>query len=325
LKKPDPAGNPGAGSPTRWPSRIARISCAVLVVAFVAAQFRELHFTLDNLSNFRVHFAVSFLLCAAFLARAGDRRLALVSIAGLVIALMSVVPWYFQDAEAAPAPGTVATKILVSNVHVHNRQHARLLRLIDEEQPDVVGLVEVNSRWLRKLASLRATYSHYFESPDEEFVGLALYSRLPLSNARVLRVGKAGTPAIAATMSTPDGEIDFILAHPMSPLDAAHVKGRNEQLRALGSYVGTLRRPVVVAGDLNVTMWNRSYRQFAASGGLHNARAGHGVGPTWPAVPLLGVPIDHVVATAPVRFRNFEVHQGIGSDHLPVSAEFSLH
>ncbi len=160
--------------------------------------------------------------------------------------------------------------------------------------------------------------------PDEEFTGLALYSRLPLSNVRILDVGLTGTPAIAATLATPEGEVELILAHPASPVDAFHVGRRNEQLRALGRYVGSLDRPVVVAGDLNLTMWNRSYREFATSGGLHNARAGHGAGPTWPAVHLFGVPIDHVVATVPVKFQDFRVLKGVGSDHLPVSVEFSL-
>jgi endonuclease/exonuclease/phosphatase (EEP) superfamily protein YafD len=302
----------------------ARAFLALLGAAFVAAQFGELHFTLDNLSNFPVQFAAAFLACAAALAHLGDRRLALVSAVGLALSLVPVVPWYFSGTSGPPAPGATTVKLLVSNVYVHNRQHAQLLRLIDKEQPDVVGLIEVNSRWLRKVARLRASYPYHFEIPDEEFVGLALYSRLLLTNARVLHVGEAGTSAIAATIETADGEIEFILMHPVSPLDTDHVRRRNAQLRALGRYVGTLQQPAVVAGDLNATMWNRNYRAFAELGSLHNARAGRGVGPTWPSIGPLVVPIDHILATTPVRFQNFRVLESIGSDHRPVSAEFSL-
>jgi endonuclease/exonuclease/phosphatase (EEP) superfamily protein YafD len=289
-----------------------------------ASHFGELHFMLDNLSNFRVHFAAAFLACAIALGRLGDRRLALVSVAGLALALVPVVPWYYAGKSEEPAPGATTVKLLVSNVYFRNRQYAKLLRLIDREQPDVVGLVEVNSRWLRKVARLRAAYPYHFEIPDEAIIGLALYSKLPLTNARVLRDDESGTPTIAATMATPDGEIEFILAHPASPLDTDHVRRRNAQLRALGRHVRGLHRPVVVAGDLNSTMWNQNYRKFAEQGNLHNARAGRGIGPTWPAVWPLGVPIDHILGTAAVRFRSFHVLESIGSDHLPVSAEFSL-
>jgi endonuclease/exonuclease/phosphatase (EEP) superfamily protein YafD len=324
LKQTGPAGGPHAGSRARGLLRFARASLALVGAAFAAAQFGELHFTLDNLSNFPVHFAAAFLLCSVALARLGDRRLTVVAAAGVALSLVPVVPWYLPSNSEPPAPGTRTVKLLVSNIYVHNRQQARLLRLIDAEQPDIVGLSEVNSRWLRKLASLRAGYPYHFETPDEGFAGLALYSRLPLTNARVLHVGEAGTPAIAATMETPDGEIEFILTHPMPPLDTEHVQRRNAQLLALGRYVRSRQRPVVVAGDLNVTMWNRNYRALADEGSLHNARAGRGIGPTWPAVWSLGVPIDHVLATAPVRFRSFHVLGSVGSDHLPVSAEFSL-
>lgn len=315
---------PTVGSLRRGLLRFTRALVVLLGAAFALAQFGELHFMLDNLSNFPVHFAGAFLFCTAVLAVFHDLRFALVAAAGIAISLAPVAPWYFADQSELPPSGSEVVKLLVSNVHVHNRKHARLLQLIDAEQPDVVGLVEVNARWLRKVAPLRAGYPWYFEVPDEAFIGLALYSKLPLTHARVLRIGAAGTPAIAATMKTADGEIEFILTHPASPLDTEHVQRRNAQLHELGDYVGNLARPVVVAGDLNATMWNRSYRDFAVNSGLHNARDGRGVGPTWPSVWPLGVPIDHVLATEPVRFRDFRVLESVGSDHLPVSAEFSL-
>jgi endonuclease/exonuclease/phosphatase (EEP) superfamily protein YafD len=80
----------------------------------------------------------------------------------------------------------------------------------------------------------------------------------------------------------------------------------------------------VLAGDLNLTMWNRGYRPLVDVAGLHNARKGHGIGPTWPALWPVGVPIDHVLASPDVGFRTFRVLPSIGSDHLPVAAEFSV-
>ena len=71
-------------------------------------------------------------------------------------------------------------------------------------------------------------------------------------------------------------------------------------------------------------MWNDGYRPLAETGGLQNARDGHGVGPTWPSILPIGVPIDHILATRDVALREFRVLHGVGSDHLPISAEFSL-
>ncbi len=173
-------------------SRLARVSVVLLGVLLAASQFGELHFMLDNLSNFPLHLAAAFLACASFLAIARDLRWAIVSVLGGALCLVPVVQWYVAEgAESANATASAtAVKLLVSNVYLHNRNHARLVRLVQKERPDVVGLVEVNSKWLEGLAPLRAEFPHRFEVPDEHYFGLALYSRLPLKNARILRVSE---------------------------------------------------------------------------------------------------------------------------------------
>jgi endonuclease/exonuclease/phosphatase (EEP) superfamily protein YafD len=214
-------------------------------------------------------------------------------------------------------------RLLVSNVYYANRGHKRLLGLVARENPDVVGLVEVSARWLRKLKPLRARYPYHYEVPDEHYVGLALYSRLPLEDARVLPLpGETSSPVIAATLKAPGGDVEIVLAHPMSPVGAEYIQRRNAQIEAIARHAGAAQMPLVLAGDLNLTMWNDAYRPLVDAG-LHNARAGHGIGATWPAIGPLGVPIDHILASPGVRLRNFRVLPGIGSDHLPVTAEFS--
>ena len=110
----------------------------------------------------------------------------------------------------------------------------------------------------------------------------------------------------------------------MSPIGADYIRRRNAQIAAIARHAGTTRHPLVLAGDLNLTMWNDAYRPLVEVAGLHNARKGHGIGPTWPALAPLGVPIDHILASPGVVLRNFRVLPGIGSDHLPLTAEFGV-
>jgi endonuclease/exonuclease/phosphatase (EEP) superfamily protein YafD len=212
----------------------------------------------------------------------------------------------------------------VANVYYGNRQYDRVQRLIATEDPDVVGLVEIGSDWTRSLGELRRRYPYHYEMPDERHVGLGLYSRLPLENLRVMRVHGSGTPTIAGTLAAPGSDVELILVHLPAPLDAANVRRRNRQAAQLARHVRSLGRPTVVAGDLNMTMWNRGYRPLERNARLVNARAGRGVGPTWPALWRLGVPIDHILASEGVRLENFRVLPSVGSDHLPIAAEFSV-
>ncbi|MGH8196965.1 MAG: endonuclease/exonuclease/phosphatase family protein [Steroidobacteraceae bacterium] len=301
-----------------------RAFVVLLGAALAGSQFGEQHVILDNLSNFLVHIAAAFLLCAVILALARCSRWAFVSAVGLAVSLVPVVPWYFSsNADTVGGDGAVA-KLLVSNVYLQNREYQRLARLIDEERPDIVGLLEVNSRWLDELPALRRDFPYRLEAPDQVFVGLALYSKLPLADPRIVRFGEFATPAIVATIQMPGGAFEIILAHTLPPMSTGLANRRNSQLHELSRYTRASQRPVLLAGDLNVTMWNRNYRSLARHGRLRNAREGHGVAPSWPPLRAFGIPIDHIMATAPLQLRNFRVHRSIGSDHLPISAEFSL-
>jgi endonuclease/exonuclease/phosphatase (EEP) superfamily protein YafD len=90
---------------------------------------------------------------------------------------------------------------------------------------------------------------------------------------------------------------------------------------------------VILAGDLNSTLDHYTGLDAAsdASGGLGGCRdaarvTGNAAVGTWPTnvPPLLGAPIDHVMATPNwdvVGFRVIGSLDGAGSDHRPVVAQ----
>ena len=77
--------------------------------------------------------------------------------------------------------------------------------------------------------------------------------------------------------------------------------------------------PVLLIGDLNVTMFSPHYEQIEDAG-MTNARAGRGVQPTWPDWSPVRIPIDHVLVSDEFEVCEMEVLDSFGSDHLPVLA-----
>lgn len=296
----------------------------LLGLAYLGARMPGPFTMLDNLSSFPFHFAAAFLACAAALAIRGRYLVALFAAGAALLPIAQVAPWYFGREAPAVVGSPPPASLLVSNVYYANRQYGRIWRLIKDEDPDIVGLVEIDLDWQSNLGKLRTSYPHFYEVPEERYVGLGLYSKLPLANARTLRLPESGLPAIAATVTTPGGDVEFILVHLPSPTDAALLRRRDQQAAKLARHVRALGKPTVVAGDFNMTMWSDGYRPLARDGGLANARAGYGVGPSWPALWRLGVPIDHILATDGVRLEDFRVLPPVGSDHLPVAARFAL-
>jgi endonuclease/exonuclease/phosphatase (EEP) superfamily protein YafD len=302
--------------------RAARILTGLFGLAYAGARWPGHAAVLDNLSNFPAHFAAAFLACALLLAWVRSPRWAIAAAAGFAFSLAQVLPWY---AGAGISPShRPSVKLLISNVKQGNVRYDLLERLVASENPDVIGLVEVNQRWQRALGFLRAQYPYRYELPDESFVGLGLYSRLPLRHARALRIPEGSTPAIAATLGLEGGDVEIMIVHPPPPMNAQLIQRRNEHILGLAHYARSAGGPLVIAGDFNVTMWNAGYRPLAEIGGLVNARQGRGIRATWPSLGPLGVPIDHIVATPQVQLEDFRVLPDVGSDHSPVSAMLSL-
>ena len=139
------------------------------------------------------------------------------------------------------------------------------------------------------------------------------------------------TPVLPTVVATPvSGEGPTIVAaHPVSPTPDAM-----EQWRAGLEYLSDVcaSGDVIMAGDFNATLDHMAGlgTEGGALGACRDAAeatANAGVG-TWPTdvPPLLGTPIDHVMATEqwlPTGFRVVTDLDDAGSDHRPVVAQLS--
>jgi len=85
---------------------------------------------------------------------------------------------------------------------------------------------------------------------------------------------------------------------------------------------------VIIAGDLNVSMWSPFYRSLIKQSGLHNARQGFGILPSQsgiaPQFAILSAPIDHCLVSSDIQVENFRLGSNIGSDHLPIIADLLI-
>lgn len=234
-------------------------------------------------------------------------------IATLVNALW-IVPDLSRSTRAVPA-GT-PLRVLVLNVHTESSGFADVARLIADTKPDVVGLVEVDTRWLAQLAPALTGYAHEIEQPRDDNFGVALYSLLPMTGSAEL-IGSR-LPTVAATIDVHGTQLTLLLTHPIPPVGRAHLADEVSQLTAVAARART-STPVIVMGDLNATPWSRPFRDFIAASGLCDSRAGFGLQASFPATSaLLRIPIDHVLVSCAIGVRSRVIERDVGSDHLPV-------
>ena len=297
------------------------VAVIITIVSAVTALDTRQHY-IELFSHFRLQYLVASLLLLIVFA---IRRRALYSLLlGFSLALNAsyVLPWYTGDTQAT---GSARIKILYANVLSRNRDHDRLVALIDRERPDIIALQEISTHWLTALRILDAQYPYNFTAPREDNFGIAIWSRSPLSEATRIDSPPLGYPSILANTEVEGTAITLITTHPMIPVGGDNFAARNQQLESVEEIVATAEGHVILIGDLNASIWDRYYRAFEEATNLRNVRRGHGILPTWPTfMPLAMIPIDHVLVSEQIGVADVRTGPRLGSDHLPLLVTITL-
>jgi endonuclease/exonuclease/phosphatase (EEP) superfamily protein YafD len=281
------------------------------------------------------HFRLQYAIILAFLAVAFACRRAAIPAGwfglGASMNLLVIAP-YLVPVQQFPPPQTAGSqlRILLLNVHSTNTRHDQVLEFVHAHAPDLVGLLEINDRWLEALNPLRLQYPHLVAEPRDDNFGIALYSRLPLAEGRIVYWGQAGLPSIRARLLGSHLAVNefspmLLLTHPLPPSNPEQFRLRNEQLEALATTASEPDHPVILLGDLNVTPWSPYFRQLLRRTQLRDSARGHGLRGTWPAqFPPLRIPIDHCLVSRGVEVIDRQVGPALGSDHLPLRVTLRL-
>ena len=243
----------------------------------------------------------------------------------ILINLAEIVPWYLNR-PPIPVAEYQTFKALSYNVLWKNENYDRAIALITKEQPDIAIFQEAIPHWNEPLTALESDFPYHIR---EQQLDMEVYSKLPLLNPETVVYGTY-RGLIAADLQIGDRSVRFVATHAYPQLywGTGGWEIRNEQLRDLGTYAENLQQPVIIMGDLNVSMWSPYYRSAIEDLGLHNARQGLGILPTHsiiaPQFAALSAPLDHCLVSSDVRVQDFRLGPAIGSDHLPIIAELLI-
>lgn len=298
-------------------------ACALTTAAYFASSPA----LFAQLSPFRVQYAVLLAAHVLFCLVSRRPRWAVVFAAFALFNLRAVLRPAPLYASSPSRPASPSVRILLANVLTSNRDPSRLLALIANEQPALVALLEIDARWQAELATdpaLSAAYPHVRFHPREDNFGLALLSRHPLSETRAEFFVDPELPSFAFTFvpAADSRPLRVLLTHPFPPGDSIGAALRDQQLREIGAWAGSVSPalPKIILGDLNATPWCPALRRLLASAGLRPAA--RDVTPffaTWPApIPFLRIPIDHALLDDALVCTAYRTGPDIGSDHLPL-------
>ena len=220
-------------------------------------------------------------------------------------------------------------EIATVNLRWRNLNHAAPLAWVREEEPDVVALLELTLPWLPQLEELSDLYPYQLvgaaaEPWEEDTWGLAILSKIPLSDPRKVLLPERDLPLLEARIRHAGRSVVLRTLHPVQPTGPRCVEERNRQLRALFEldWSGTH----VLLGDLNATSYTPLFAELCDKAGLVDSRRGFGRQASWHAGEYYGLgfllplhlAIDHVLVTRDVTVLGRRLGPYVGSDHVPV-------
>jgi endonuclease/exonuclease/phosphatase (EEP) superfamily protein YafD len=299
-----------------------------VAVLSIAGFFSRFHWIADVASDFRVQYTIAFSLAAAVWMFLGWRRSAALALTLAVLNVASIIPLYISDG-GNHRGGAASLRLLYMNVCYANAQYGRTMEVVRRLSPDMVAVSEVTPAWENELERrLLPEYPYRISESRPGAFGIALYSRIPWTDATIVHWG-GELPSAVATLELGGKSFSILTTHPPPPVNRAFFDYRNNQLLALIKERKTLNNSLIVAADFNATSWSYWFNLLKDRMGLIDTRQGYGPQPSWPtgveqiAWKLLWIPIDHVLVTPDWVTVKREICEPIGSDHLPVFVELT--
>ncbi|WP_425357073.1 endonuclease/exonuclease/phosphatase family protein [Streptomyces inhibens] len=261
--------------------------------------------------------AVPLLLVIAVLRRSATALIALVL---PVFAWLNLFAGQITDKAGTGGNLTVATH----NVNADNPDPAATARDIVAAGADVVALEELTGAALPTYQQgLAKAYPYHTVQGT-----VGLWSKRPLSDAAPVDIKMGWTRALRATVTAADGQkFAVYVAH----LPSVRVKveagftanQRDGSAEALGEAIAADPvKKVMLLGDLNGTMNDRSLAPVTSQMRSAQGAAGDGFGFSWPAAfPMARIDQIMMKGMDPVKAW---VMPSTGSDHLPVAASVKI-
>lgn len=226
----------------------------------------------------------------------------------------------------------VRVKIMTYNVHscIDMQKKSSLNRIIElmgQEKPGIVGLNEIESFTLRtgfanqpkRLAAARNLMFRYgptIKLGPLGFFGNAVLSRYPIYKTTNLPLPELGEKrcCLRTTVTIPSGFLTVLVTH--LGLDR---KMRDQQIASIKELVKAEKNPVVLMGDFNcgVDQMEPLYELLTDTGRLHSAK------PTFP-FPNPSQRIDYILTSPELKCTGARVVFFDASDHLPLVSEIEI-
>jgi vancomycin resistance protein VanJ len=309
------------GDPRVWRRGlvVAGVALALSLVMLMHSRIPNRYGNLGSLTETFLPWVGVFLPVLLVLAVVRRSATALIALVVPVVVWTNLFGGLLVDRTGTGGDLTVATH----NVNADNPDPSGTARDVAASEADVLALEELTASAVPVYEkALAATYPYHSVQGT-----VGLWSKYPLSGVRAVDIELGWTRAMRAAVATPQGEVAVYVAHLPSvrvKLQAGFTaRQRDKSADALGEAIADERLPrVILLGDLNGTMNDRSLNAVTSQMRSTQGAAGSGFGFSWPAsFPMAR--IDQIMVRDVEPVTSWTLPR-TGSDHLPVAARVKV-
>jgi endonuclease/exonuclease/phosphatase (EEP) superfamily protein YafD len=295
------------------------LRAAILAAALpVLGWLGRYHWVLDLFNHFQAQYFGFLLVCTLALAVWRKWRHLFICLILLGFPAANLAPLYIPTGFLPDKP---SLRVSTFNILGTNTRYAKAVEWILKADPDFIYLPETNDDWKAGLAPLDKRYPHQVDCLIEGNFGFSFRSKFPMAHHQIHRPGNMEIPLLHAVVSTPQGEVTVLGAHPVPPVTGFWARERDIYLHRMNEIALETKGRLVILGDLNATRWSSHLTPFFEQG-LRDSADGKGYSATWMREnPLMTVPIDHILSRGFSGTKRRETGPALGSDHRPVIAE----
>lgn len=302
-----------------WIPALGLLACAI------GGRLGAHHWTLDLLSHFQVQYVaiagVGLVLCAVFRATGP----ALLTAISLVLSGIAAAPLLLgADGATGAAEGRI--RVAALNVRTSNGGHAASATWLREQSADILVVQELDQEWMDALEAALPDHTRVpTDTARDDNFGIGVWVANGASWREVtVHTAPAGTPWIEVVVAGATLDVRLMAVHTVPPMGGSNTAERDGHLAEVFARAALSDEPVVIAGDLNATIWSTGLKRGLADSGFRAACLGHGLFGSWHskiAGFTGGILIDHILVDPRLAAIEFAVGRDVGSDHRGVAAD----
>lgn len=296
------------------------VALLILSIASASGFFGQANQIAELASHFRFLYALAFLPCLLLLLGLRFWKLSIFFFLFFIVNTIPVLEFYFPQPRVTQSNETL--KVLQFNLWgPRNSHHDKVLNLVKEKSPDLIGFSEITDTWVKVLVAGLPEYK--YQVIEKRFGGVAIFSKVPISKSQVHYFGSIKRPRIEAELLVNKSPVNIVFAHTVTPFQKYLI--RNGELQEIANTAANSANSVIVFGDLNCSPWSYYFGRLLETGKLYDTAKGFGFRPTWTThwfFPWMA--IDHCLTSKDLSAIDRSVGPDVGSDHLPVYVELDL-